>query len=332
MSHVSVCRCVSRVLNTLLLCRCRWTERFYKTHTGIKSPMQRIMLCKQRGLGLWLSTMLVYAVYLVTSFFALQNRRNAFTADDDSARLEGFQHVDPENLFHIRGVHGGMHAPWFLYTSILCFFVAVFTWWKLVWWDWNPGIIDNRIQDYEEILAHSFITAGEPARGLYCRTTMVKKPIRSKYCVHTGAVVARMDHYCTWLNTTIGYQNHRSFMAFLFVHFCTAASGTTLIVRALYRDFTQPDGACTACEVVAKLLGRWYFFVVVLGVVFAIATVLLAMLLYDQGLNILTNWVRLRPAPPVSPPLCPHLSVSHLCLTCVPASLPHHRRRTSASI
>lgn len=36
--------------------------------------------------------------------------------------------------------------------------------------------------------------------------------------------------------------------------------------------------------------------------------------------------------PPVSPPLCPHLSVSHLCLTCVPASLPHHRRRTSASI
>ena len=60
----------------------------------------------------------------------------------------------------------------------------------------------------------------------FCRTTLVKKPIRyfiliyafnlliyidirSKYCTGSGFVVARMDHYCVWLNNCVGYGNHR---------------------------------------------------------------------------------------------------------------------------
>lgn len=172
---------------------CRWTERFYRSHPGIKSPLQRFVHSQERGLGLWVSSMIVYAVYLVTSYFHTEHHKNAFPMDYTDP-LKGFQHVDPKNLFHIEGISGGMHGSWFLYSSFLCFFVSIFTWWKLVWWDWNPGIIDNRVQDFEEILAHSFISAGEPARGLYCRTTMVKKPIRY-VCFYAFIMLVYMIEY-----------------------------------------------------------------------------------------------------------------------------------------
>lgn len=35
--------------------------------------------------------------------------------------------------------------------------------------------------------------------------------------------VAKMDHHCVWLNTCIGYGNHKAFLLFLF--YATALSG-----------------------------------------------------------------------------------------------------------
>jgi hypothetical protein len=72
---------------------------------------------------------------------------------------------------------------------------------------------------------------GEPSKRFFCRTTMVKKPLRSKFCVHTGAVVARMDHYCIWLNTTIGENNHRSFIILILLHLIAAVCGVAVITR-----------------------------------------------------------------------------------------------------
>jgi hypothetical protein len=238
--------------------------------------------------------MLLYAVYLVSSYFAMENPSqrlesyNELSIKYPSTYYGVFLEIDPKNPFHLLGLLGGEDAPWFLYCSFLIFFAAIISALKLIFWDWNPGIIDHRIQDFEEILAHSFISAGEPAHGLYCRTSMVKKPIRSKYCVNTGAVVARMDHYCTWLNTTIGYKNHRSFMAFLFIHFALAVSSCVLIIRAFAMEFEPLDYA--VCSVLERLVSRWYFVVVILLGLSLLAGVLLAMLLYDQGLNIATNW------------------------------------------
>lgn len=140
--------------------------------------------CKEKGIGFWGACMLLYAVYLVASLFAM---------NDSSENMDTFEYlsikyphsyfavfldVKPKNPLHILGLSGGENAPWFLYAAFLIYFTAIFTGLKLIFWDWNPGIIDNRIQDFEEILAHSFISAGEPSHGLYCRTSMVKKPIR----------------------------------------------------------------------------------------------------------------------------------------------------------
>lgn len=37
-----------------------------------------------------------------------------------------------------------------------------------------------------------------------------------------------MDHYCIWLNLTIGSQNHRTFVVLLLAHFVAIASGKSV--------------------------------------------------------------------------------------------------------
>jgi len=73
-------------------------------------------------------------------------------------------------------------------------------------------------------MAHSYAIAGPPSASHFCPTTLVRKPLRSKYCTRTGAVVARFDHQCYWLNVTVGHNNHRTFVLFLLAHLflCTA--------------------------------------------------------------------------------------------------------------
>lgn len=128
--------------------------------------------------------MLLYAVYLVSSYFAMDNPSQRLDIYDElsikypSTYYGVFLDIDSKNPFHLLGLLGGQDAPWFLFSCFLIFFAAIVSSLKLIFWDWNPGIIDHRIQDFEEILALSFISAGEPAHGLYCRTSMVKKPIR----------------------------------------------------------------------------------------------------------------------------------------------------------
>ena len=58
---------------------------------------------------------------------------------------------------------------------------------------------------------------------------------RAKYCTRTGCVVARMDHYCVWLNATVGYGNHRTFMLFLLSHLFMAGAAAAMVGRWVQR-------------------------------------------------------------------------------------------------
>ena len=55
--------------------------------------------------------------------------------------------------------------------------------------------------------------------------------LRSKYCAQTGFVIARMDHYCVWLNNSVGFGNHRTFMIFIFVQLAATGATAALIAR-----------------------------------------------------------------------------------------------------
>jgi palmitoyltransferase len=67
-----------------------------------------------------------------------------------------------------------------------------------------PGAIPNTIE-----LKHN-------ATRRYCHKTNTFKPDRAHYCHATGRLVKRLDHYCIFLSASVGYNNHKFFILFLF--------------------------------------------------------------------------------------------------------------------
>ena len=58
-----------------------------------------------------------------------------------------------------------------------------------------------------------------------CRTLKFRKVARSKFDTNTKQCVAKFDHYCIWLNNTVGEMNYRYFLVFLIVHMFMLAYG-----------------------------------------------------------------------------------------------------------
>lgn len=56
----------------------------------------------------------------------------------------------------------------------------------------------------------------------------INKLARSKYDRFTNRHVARFDHYCGWVHNTIGEENYRYFLIFLFTHVGMCIYGTVI--------------------------------------------------------------------------------------------------------
>jgi len=64
----------------------------------------------------------------------------------------------------------------------------------------------------------------------YCHINKCIKPDRSHYCSVVKKVVLKMDHFCPWVNNTIGWSNYKFFILFLFYAFtyCLYVAATSL--------------------------------------------------------------------------------------------------------
>lgn len=60
-----------------------------------------------------------------------------------------------------------------------------------------------------------------PDLSRLCTTSWVLKDLRTKYCAQTGACVEEFDHWCVWLNSSVGKNNHRQFMCLAIVEWLT---------------------------------------------------------------------------------------------------------------
>ncbi|CAE7694932.1 PAT24 [Symbiodinium sp. CCMP2456] len=114
----------------------------------------------------------------------------------------------------------------------------------------DPGTVPARPQGnsaVEELMKVIDSPAGDiepPDINRLCTTTWVMKGLRTKYCVQTGACVEEFDHYCVWLNNTIGKANHRQFVGLAIVEFFTQVTHVRLCMVTVmslipYQSFTQ---------------------------------------------------------------------------------------------
>ncbi|CAK9028237.1 unnamed protein product [Durusdinium trenchii] len=114
----------------------------------------------------------------------------------------------------------------------------------------DPGKVPARPQGnsgVEELMKALDTDAADndpPDVNRLCTTTWVLKGLRTKYCVQTGACVEEFDHYCVWLNNTIGKANHRQFVGLAVVEFLTQVTHIRLCLLMAstlvpYQSFTQ---------------------------------------------------------------------------------------------
>lgn len=207
--------------------------------------------------------MFFFFLYILFSTIVAANHYD----ERNSYNWSSLKNYNSLNFFQLNGIRGGLVLGVdYFYILYIFYFISLFTWVWLVWISPDPGIVNERNNDFYKVLeakvktksssssssssssnslSSSFssnssvtstssiippafspsatsplITSASSSKSLnYCQTTMTMKPLRSKYCQKTGAVVARMDHYCVWLKLTIGFKNHRMFILFLFSHF-----------------------------------------------------------------------------------------------------------------
>lgn len=238
----------------------------------ILTPLQSMLSAPERFPGLWLGSFMTCVIYCMMCL--------GYAAATDEQRAEGgagWETVGLDSVLEERK----------LFTAaMLLVVVTVVTWARMVLMPAHPGLVDTRHRDFDTVLQQSLALNGAaPDSSLYCRTTLLRKPVRSKFCSSSGFVVARFDHYCVWLNTAVGYGNHRVFMLFLLSHVAANMCFIALLIKALIRanDKTGP------AFVLGTLLSQNYFFVTVLLVYVLAITCGLTFLLVEQSTNIVRN-------------------------------------------
>eukprot|EP00418_Pyrodinium_bahamense_P082143 CAMPEP_0179051544 /NCGR_PEP_ID=MMETSP0796-20121207/21300_1 /TAXON_ID=73915 /ORGANISM="Pyrodinium bahamense, Strain pbaha01" /LENGTH=586 /DNA_ID=CAMNT_0020748089 /DNA_START=66 /DNA_END=1826 /DNA_ORIENTATION=+ len=101
--------------------------------------------------------------------------------------------------------------------------LALFFWVALT----DPGKVPAKakgksgVEELMRALEENDLERKVPDISRLCTTTWVLKDLRTKYCSQTGACVEEFDHWCVWLNCSIGKKNHRQFICLAVVEWLT---------------------------------------------------------------------------------------------------------------
>lgn len=129
----------------------------------------------------------------------------------------------------------GDAGGWTAATSA-AFGIAVVTWVAACASD--PGTVTREnVERYLDAYAYDGVMYGRKT----CRTLGVDAPARSKWCVTTERRVARFDHFCVWINNSIGAWNLRYFLAFLAAQLGLVAYVAYACAYAVFHDLTRKD-------------------------------------------------------------------------------------------
>lgn len=240
--------------------------------------VEDLLTCPERGIGMCIAGACLYTMY--ASLSLLYNNGHGQYGYTWALR-SGL------NPLHINGISGDKYFFGLFWSFVYLLVLAIISWLYLTLVATDPGVVDTRERDFDEILSLSHLGNDSNTSRQYCKTTLVKKPYRSKFCSKLGVVVARMDHHCFWLNTTIGAGNHRAFMFMLLAHAVFLTVTATLLIKVLVIELGKYGG----CSTMSTLLSRDYLIILVTVCVTLVALSAITMLLFDQTINIVRNLV-----------------------------------------
>jgi palmitoyltransferase len=110
-------------------------------------------------------------------------------------------------------------------------------------WSWrkagssSPGYITERsIPKYDNYPYDNLLYAKKK-----CPTMGFRKLPRSKYDRYTNRHVARFDHFCGWIDNTVGEENYCFFLLFLLVHIGMCLYGTIVTYHLFNGEIQDMD-------------------------------------------------------------------------------------------
>ena len=252
------------------------------TNSKLLSMFEEAVQAPEKFIGVWFCGIGAGIVYLLSCYLV----RNEYNRFDKDMSINDMSMLSTATTFLIMaGTGAAADYPGFFLFCVVSTSICFISFIAMIFWKRDPGIVDTRATDFMEVMDNSFQNLGPPSHELYCRTTMCRKPLRAKYCVITGALVARMDHYCIYLNNCIGYGNHRIFVIFLLIQFETFLSITILMIVSIANDFAGKD----SCYMTLTIFTRHYWFDVSLGFTYAIISLSVLGLLVEQCWGIFKN-------------------------------------------
>ncbi len=125
----------------------------------------------------------------------------------------------------------------------------------------DPGYIPkSKGKKEQKQLIDDLISKHEYNYTLFCLKTFVKKPLRSGYSPATKKLVAKLDHYCPWINNEVGIRNHRVFIIFLIS--CTLFCPLYFILAFIHFNQFEYDSMdiqdIPYCEIFGETVCRGY--------------------------------------------------------------------------
>jgi hypothetical protein len=188
---------------------------------------QEMLLARERYVAAYVGSYVAVVFYCLCCLLAWVD----ISTDSSVYRIPGADYDAGSVNFLIKGIYGAAHNYLLFWVLIAGILFSLLLYVLLAVFPMDPGSIDTRHDDFDALMQASLAAGGAPPAQLFCRSLLVRKPVRSKYCTNTGLVIARMDHYCIWLNISVGYGNHRMFMLFLISHATTLCLLEAYIIR-----------------------------------------------------------------------------------------------------
>ncbi len=102
----------------------------------------------------------------------------------------------------------------------------------------------------------------------YCPYCKVWRPERAGHSTASGMCVARLDHFCPWLQAPIGLHNHRHYVLFMFHTAVACTVAIILMLNALYQRLSFEERGGSALSTLPFLILRPISLILVLASIF----------------------------------------------------------------
>jgi len=107
----------------------------------------------------------------------------------------------------------GPYSPFVTILGLWLLINLMYNYWRCYWL--GPGYAPSQLDAETVLLLNEDPENREGESHRFCRTCNIVKPMRAHHCSICKRCVLKMDHHCPWVNSCVGWQNHKHFLLFL---------------------------------------------------------------------------------------------------------------------